>query len=275
MTFSGTPTRPPVIGKVLLVGAGPGPADLLTLGALRALQTADIVVHDALVGTEILELIPRTTRRIAVGKRGHRVSTSQDFINRLLVRCAREGALTVRLKGGDPSTFGRSAEETAFLASHGVQVEVIAGVTTASAAAAQFGFSLTKRDVAQKVVFATGRTIMGTQNDWADAAHANTTLCLYMGCGDIEQITEELVSLGRDPATPALLALSVGRKDSRLIKTSLSQLPKAVELYRNGAPGLIVIGEVCRDAHDAHGTSDWADFTMLQSNPDELEQGRG
>lgn len=238
---------------ITLVGAGPGSADLLTLRALKALQGADVVVHDALVSADVLALVPTTARKIEVGKRGHRLSTGQDFINRLMVRLAKSGVNIVRLKGGDPSIFGRAAEERAFLEAAGVRVETVPGVTTASAAAAQFGFSLTKRGAAQKVLFATGRTAFGAQNDWHAAADIDATLCLYMGCGDIAAIVEQLLGLGRSPKTPALLALNVGRPDARLYVTDLNALPKTVATHANGAAGLIVIGEVCRDAHVAQG----------------------
>ena len=133
-------------GCVKLVGAGPGAADLLTLRALRAIESADVILADALVSAEIRTLFPARAKVIEVGKRGHRFSTPQDFINRLMVRLALKGQQVVRLKGGDPSIFGRASEERTFLELRGVRVEVIAGVTTASAAAAQFGFSLTERE---------------------------------------------------------------------------------------------------------------------------------
>jgi uroporphyrin-III C-methyltransferase len=244
---SGAPLSPkgPI---VTLVGAGPGAADLLTLRALKTIEAADVVVFDALVGGDVLDLIPEGTRRIEVGKRGHRVSTAQSFINRLMVRLARTGAQIVRLKGGDPSIFGRASEEIAFLEAAGVAVKIVPGVTTASAAAAQFGFSLSKRGVAQRVMFATGRTALGPQGDWTGAADPATTLCLYMGCGDSAAISARLMELGRAPQTPALVAYHVGRPDARLIPTTLAQLAAAIAEQSQDAPGLIIIGEVAKDA---------------------------
>jgi uroporphyrin-III C-methyltransferase len=236
---------------VTLMGAGPGAADLLTVRALNVLMHADVVLHDALVSAQILALIPDATRKVEVGKRGHRVSTGQSFINRLMVRLAKSGKVVVRLKGGDPSIFGRSSEEIEFLQSAGVRVEIVPGITTASAAAAQFGFSLTKRGVAQRVLFATGRTAVGAQGQWEGAADPTTTLCLYMGCGDIEAIVQSLLNMGRAPQTPALVAFNVGREDAHLVKATLSSLPKVVQQNDHDGPGLIIIGDVCTDAQQA------------------------
>jgi uroporphyrin-III C-methyltransferase len=242
-SFSG-----PKPAKVSLLGAGPGAADLLTMRGYQALLAANVVVHDALISPDILALIPGDARTIEVGKRGHRVSTAQSFINRLMVRLAKAGGSIVRLKGGDPSIFGRSSEEIDFLERAGIQVEIIPGVTTASAAAAQFGFSLTKRGVAQRVIFATGRTAFGTQEEWSGALDPTTTLCIYMGCGDIEMIAATLIERGRAPSTPALVAYNVGRDDSILVSTILADLPACIAQQNANGPGLIIIGDVCHDA---------------------------
>jgi uroporphyrin-III C-methyltransferase len=235
-------------GRVLLVGAGPGAADLLTIRAVRAIESADVILFDALVSKEIRALFPKTARAIEVGKRGHRPSTSQDFINRLMVRLARTPARVVRLKGGDPSIFGRSAEERNFLEAAGIPVEVIAGVTTASAAAAQFKFSLSERTVARQVLFATGRTLAGAASGWQAGADPETTLCLYMGCGDIAAISRDIIAAGRDPATPAIAAIDVERSGARLIKSTLASLPEILAREQPDGPVLITIGSVCAAA---------------------------
>lgn len=232
-------------GKVQLVGAGPGAADLLTIRALRAIEGADIVLYDALVGAEVIALIPARVKCVAVGKRGHRASTSQDFINRLMARYAKRGANVVRLKGGDPSMFGRVAEERAFLEAQGIVVEVIAGVTTASAAAAQFGFSLTERDVARKVLFATGRTLRGSETDWMTACDPQTTLCLYMGCADIAEIATQLMANGRDPETPVRVMSGVERPAAAVWECVLSDLWRDPPIATD-APTFIVLGDVVR-----------------------------
>ncbi|MBI1361275.1 MAG: uroporphyrinogen-III C-methyltransferase [Alphaproteobacteria bacterium] len=235
-------------GRVLLVGAGPGAADLLTLRAVRAIKRADVVLADALVGKDVRALIPRRTRIIEVGKRGHLPSTSQDFINQLMVRLARTGSTVVRLKGGDPCIFGRVAEEQRFIEDAGVPVEVIPGVTSASAAAAEFGFSLTTRAGARRVLFATGRTLTGAAVDWSAASDSQTTLCLYMGCADIAEIASGLIAAGREPTTPAIAAISISRPDSRLVSSTLSAIAADIAGEPAGDPVLIAIGEACTDA---------------------------
>jgi uroporphyrin-III C-methyltransferase len=242
MKEQGMPPNPH--GAVQLVGAGPGAADLLTLRALRAIEAADIILIDALVGEEVRALIGPKARVIDVGKRAHRPSPSQDFINRLMVRYAKSGARVVRLKGGDPSLFGRAAEERAFLEQRGILVEVIAGVTTASAAAAQFSFSLTERGVARRVVFAAGRAAHCAELDWSAVADSHSTLCLYMGCAEIETIVQRQLAAGRAGETPALAAIDVERPGACMIQSTLAQLPHALANAPKQSPILIVIGAV-------------------------------
>jgi uroporphyrin-III C-methyltransferase len=239
----------PKRGKVLLVGAGPGASDLLTVRAVRALENADVVLHDALISEEILALIPRQTRKFAVGKRGHSASTPQDFTNALMASLAKAGEVVVRLKGGDPSVFGRCAEERAYLEAFDVEVEVVPGITTASAAAAQFGFSLTSRGVGRRVMFATGHTLAGPEMGWAGPACAeDTTLCLYMAHQDIASIASILLRGGRDANTPALILSAVSRPEARLEKTTLGELANQQKQPKSDAPKFIIIGEVCNVA---------------------------
>ena len=171
------------MGRVLLVGAGPGAADLMTVRAVKAVQAAGAVLYDALIDPEALELAPRGCLRIQTGKRAGKASLGQDAINRLMLKLARRGLDVVRLKGGDPSIFGRSGEERAFLEAHGVAVEIVPGVTAACAAAAQFGFPLTHRGEARRVTFATARVQDGTlvEAGWSGLADHETTAVLYMG----------------------------------------------------------------------------------------------
>src|SRR6185369_8788832 len=145
------------VGRVRLVGAGPGAADLLTLRALRAIEGAQAILYDALVPAEVLALAPGPCLNIQTGKRAGRASMAQATINRLMLRLARRGLEVVRLKGGDPSIFGRVGEEREFLQAHGIEVEVVPGVTAACAAAAQFGFPLTHRGEARRLLIATAR----------------------------------------------------------------------------------------------------------------------
>lgn len=238
-------------GCVMLVGAGPGAVDLLTLRAARAIAEADVILADALVTEDILALASPCARIIAVGKRGHQPSTPQDYINRLMERLAHEGHRVVRLKGGDPSIFGRSAEERAFLESRGVRVEVVPGVTTASAAAAEFAFALTERETARRVVLATGRTLAGPTQSWR--ADPEATLCLYMGCGDIAHIAAALIASGISRDAPALAAIDVSRPTSELIMATVATLADRLSSRSAGSPAMIVIGEACRSARVAVG----------------------
>ncbi|HEX7760944.1 MAG TPA: uroporphyrinogen-III C-methyltransferase [Caulobacteraceae bacterium] len=231
-------------GLVQLVGAGPGPADLLTVRALRAIEGAQALLYDALVGPEILELAPPGCVRIQTGKRAGRASMKQQTINRLMLRLARRGLRVVRLKGGDPSIFGRVGEESAFLKAHGVAVEIVPGVTAACAAAAQFDFPLTHRGLARRVVFTTATVQSGELvADWSAASDLEATLAIYMGGGAGEALSARLIAAGRAPTTPVLAVESAGGPQSRLATGTLAQLPRLAASV-NGGPVLIVVGEV-------------------------------
>ena len=234
----------PAAGRVMLVGAGPGPADLMTVRALRAVEGAQALLYDALVGAEILALAPRGCLRILTGKRAGRASMRQETINRLMLRLARRGLRVVRLKGGDPSIFGRVGEERAFLGTHGVPVEVVPGVTAASAAAAQFGFPLTHRGQARRIVLMTARIESGAlAGDWDAAGDREATLAIYMGGAAADQIRERLIAAGRSPATPAIVVENAGGPGARLVRGHLDQLPTLAGSAADG-PVLIVVGEV-------------------------------
>ena len=218
-------------GKVLLVGAGPGAADLLTLRAARAIESAQALLYDALAGDEIVALAPPGCLRIQVGKRAGRASMRQETINRLMLRLAQRGLRVVRLKGGDPSIFGRSGEEAEFLQRHGVEVVIVPGVTAASAAAAQFGFPLTHRGEARRLVLATVRTGDGevTGGGWAGLADPEATVALYMGRDSAGEAAARLIAQGRAPSTPAIAVENASRPDARLIHSRLDGLGQAIE----------------------------------------------
>ena len=191
--------RPPArAGVVWLVGAGPGDPELLTLKALKALQSADVVVHDGLVTAAILDLAPPAARRISVAKRKSRHSYSQDEINRMLTAFAREGLTVVRLKGGDPFIFGRGGEELEACRAAGVECRVIPGVTAALAAGAGAGAPLTHRGSAQAVTFVTGHAAKGGEPDldWAALARPNQTVVIYMGLSMAAPIAARLMAAG-------------------------------------------------------------------------------
>jgi uroporphyrin-III C-methyltransferase / precorrin-2 dehydrogenase / sirohydrochlorin ferrochelatase len=233
------------IGTVLLVGAGPGDPELLTLKAVRVLQSADVVLFDDLVPAEIVDMARREAARIAVGKRGHKPSCGQDEISALLVKLAREGKKVVRLKGGDPSIFGRANEEIEALRAAGIPVEIIAGVTAASGAAAAAGVSLTERDLARRVQFITAHTKEGRlpdDLDWRALADPGATTAVYMGVKTLPLLVERLLASGLSPATPALFIESATRAAERVIAASLADLPGKVAAAGPSGPSLVLIG---------------------------------
>jgi uroporphyrin-III C-methyltransferase len=237
----------PTQGRVLLVGAGPGPADLLTVRALRAIEGAEALLYDALIAPEVLDLAPKVCVRIETGKRAGRPSMKQETINRLMLRLARRGLRVVRLKGGDPSIFGRVGEECEFLRANGVESEVIPGVTAASAAAAQFGFPLTHRGAARRLLIATATVSSGdlTEDGWAGAADPQTTLALYMGRDQVGGAAERLMLHGRAGSTPAIAVENAGHAHARACATTLEGLAATLEAANPTGPVVLLIGEVC------------------------------
>ncbi|MCI3131482.1 uroporphyrinogen-III C-methyltransferase [Phenylobacterium aquaticum] len=244
------PHDPPT-GRVQLVGAGPGPADLLTVRALRAVQGAQALLYDALIAAEVLDLAPPGCIRIQTGKRAGRASMKQQTINRLMLRLARRGLKVVRLKGGDPSVFGRVGEERAFLNAHGVETEIVPGVTAASAAAAQFGFPLTHRDAARRLLIATATVSSGdlTEGGWAGAAaDPETTLALYMGRDQVDAAADRLIRHGRAPATPAIAIENAGYPHAKAYPTTLARLASTLAAAAPTGPVILLIGKVCAQA---------------------------
>ena len=227
---------------VHLVGAGPGAPDLLTLRAARLLGEADIVFHDDLVSPAILDLVKGL--KIPVGKRCGKLSTAQQFINKRLADAARRYRTVVRLKGGDPMLFGRAQEELDFLNSVGIAVEIVPGVTAASAASAQLGVSLTRRGLARSVAFVTPRVGPGEPpSRWADAIAAADTAAVYMGAGEAEAIRRELLARGMPASTPAAVVENASLADGTFAAGTLGELPALVERCGSG-PAVLLIGEV-------------------------------
>lgn len=232
-------------GTVWLVGAGPGDPDLLTRKAERLIRAADIVFYDALVGPGVLALVPPATECVGVGKRSGRHSKDQCTINALLLAAARAGRRVVRLKGGDPSIFGRSTEEVAYLADAGIPVRICPGVTAASAAAASAGTSLTLRGVARGLTLVTAHMRAGEPLalDWAALAGAEGTLAIYMGRAAAGEIARSLIAHGRDPDTPVLVGVDVSLPSERIIRGKLRALSFLVATISDEAPTLLLIGD--------------------------------
>jgi uroporphyrin-III C-methyltransferase len=228
-------------GKVFLVGGGPGAPDLLTLRAAEILKRADIVFHDALVHPDVLALAVHA-QKIAVGKRCGRFTTAQQFINKRLVDAAGKHQVVVRLKGGDPTLFGRAQEEIAALEAAGVMFEIVPGVTSALAAAAEAGVSLTQRGVARSVAFLTPRVGQGeAPSDWAKSAAAADTAVIYMGVGQAAIISAALIEAGLPRELPVLVSENATLPQSRRIALTLEELPE-VARYGVTGPTLIMVG---------------------------------
>lgn len=235
---------PRKMGRVLLVGAGPGAADLLTVRALRAIADAQALLYDALVEPEVLALAPKACLRIQTGKRAGKASMHQDQINALMLSLTRKGLTVVRLKGGDPSIFGRAGEEKLFQQAHGVEVEIVPGVTAASAAAAQFGLPLTHRDVGRRLVFATASLSGGElSEDWRVAADREASLAVYMGRDKASVVCAELIRLGRPPFTAAVAVENAGRATARAVHATLATLPAQLTAVAQGGPVVLLIGD--------------------------------
>jgi len=254
-------------GSVAIVGAGPGDPDLLTLKAQAALQDADVVIYDRLVGPEILDRARRDAERIHVGKAKGDHTADQDQINALLLAQARAGKRVVRLKGGDPVIFGRGGEEVEYLRRHGIAVELVPGITAATAAAAAAGVPLTHRGLAQAVTFVTGHGATGhgatghgatghgsggePDVDWAALAGGNHTLVVYMGLTTAGRVAERLMAGGRAPGTPVAVVSRASLPDQRIEIGRLGDLERLVHERAIQGPALIVIGEVVALADDA------------------------
>ncbi|MEY4413771.1 MAG: uroporphyrinogen-III C-methyltransferase [Pseudomonadota bacterium] len=245
--------------RVWLVGAGPGDPGLLTWRAHALLREATLVLHDQLIGSGVMDLLPSDCVRIDVGKRCGRHAMRQGEICALMVRLAREGHELIRLKGGDPFIFGRGGEELQALRAAGIAVQVVPGISAAQGAAAAFGLPLTQRGLAPSLVLATGHAGLDDMPadapplDWAALARPGRTLVFYMGLGALPTICAALQRHGLPPATPAATIEQATRPGQRLVRATLADLPQRARECGVRAPALIVIGEVVALADPALG----------------------
>jgi len=238
-------------GSVALVGAGPGDPDLLTLGAVRALQTADVILFDDLVSPDVLDFARREARKMLVGKTGFGPSCKQDDINALMVGLAKQGKRVVRLKGGDPLIFGRAAEELEACAAAGVPVRIVPGITSAQGAAAALNTPLTGRGHARRLQYITGHARDGAlpeDIDWQSLADPSCTTAIYMPTRTLAALTERAIAAGLDPKTPAFAVSRATCHDQQVVRASAGTV--ADELTKAGLPGpvLVMLGHVFAEA---------------------------
>ena len=232
------------LGRIILVGAGPGDPDLLTLRAARALAGADVVVHDGLVDCRVLAMAPASARRISVAKKRARHTLSQDAIGALLVDEARAGNVVVRLKGGDPFIFGRGGEEVEAARAAGLDVEVVPGVSAALGAAAEAQMPLTHRDHASTVSFVAGQCKGLAAQNWAGLAGHGRTLVIYMGVATAAEIAEKLIGDGLTPDVPVAVLERGTLPGARVVRGLLDELATLIAQNRISSPALIVVGAV-------------------------------
>lgn len=234
-------------GSVTLVGAGPGDPELLTLRAVRALQSADVILVDDLVAPDVLDFARREAKKMMVGKTGFGPSCRQPEINALMISLARSGKRVVRLKGGDPMIFGRAAEEIAACRAAGISVEVVPGITAAQGAASRILASLTQRSFARRLQFITGHAVNGRlpeDIDWRSLADPMATSVIYMAGGTLAELSAKAMSAGLDPSTPAVAVARATRPGETVIRGTIADLPGRLAEAAPTGPVLILIGKV-------------------------------
>jgi uroporphyrin-III C-methyltransferase/precorrin-2 dehydrogenase/sirohydrochlorin ferrochelatase len=246
-------------GTVTLVGAGPGNAELLTLRAVRALQSADVILIDDLVSSEVLDFARREAKKMLVGKTGHGPACKQDEINALMVSLAKAGKRVVRLKGGDPMIFGRGGEEIHACRAAGIPIEVVPGITAAQAVASRLKVSLTHRKHARRVQFVTGHGENGQlpdDIDWKSLADAAATTAVYMPLKTIGDLVSHAIAAGLDPATPAIAVARATRPDEVVIAAPIAELPGRLSAEAPSGPVLVLIGHVLAE-RAAEEVAEW------------------
>jgi uroporphyrin-III C-methyltransferase / precorrin-2 dehydrogenase / sirohydrochlorin ferrochelatase len=257
-----TPASGQDAGSVILVGAGPGNPELLTLRAVRALQSADVILFDDLVSPDILDFARREAKKMLVGKTGHAPSCRQDDINALMIALAKAGRRVVRLKGGDPMIFGRADEEIAACSAAGIAVEVVPGITAAQGAASRLLVSLTRRARARRVQYITGHAAVGNSRDgklpddidWASLADPTVTTVVYMPTKTLPELVASALQAGLDPTTPAVAVEHATRPDERCISSTIADLPARLAADPPSGPVVVMIGRVFAEYVEAAAT---------------------
>jgi uroporphyrin-III C-methyltransferase / precorrin-2 dehydrogenase / sirohydrochlorin ferrochelatase len=252
-------------GSVTLVGAGPGDPELLTLRAVRALQSADVILIDDLVSAEVLDFARREAKKMLVGKTGHGPACKQDEINALMVSLAKAGKRVLRLKGGDPMIFGRGGEEVRACRAADIPIEVVPGISAAQAVASRLGVSLTHRKHARRVQFVTGHGDNGKlpdDLDWKSLSDATATTAIYMPLKTIGDLVARALAAGLDPATPAVAVARATRPDESMIAAPIAELPARLAAEAPNGPVLVLIGHVLAE-HASEAVGDWLDAKQM------------
>jgi len=236
--------------QVSLVGAGPGNPDLLTIRGLKRIQDAEVILYDALLDSSFLEIFPKDALILYVGKRSGQHSSTQEEINGLLVHYAKLGKRIVRLKGGDPFIFGRAGEEILALAEHGIDFEIIPGVSSVQAGAAEAWIPLTHRAISRQLFIMDGHTILRDGTDWNWLTHFPGTIAVLMGTKNIQTIASKLLTHGMKSDTPVAMVVDASLATTETYYSTLSQIEKQGLTKSSNGPGIIYIGESIRISQD-------------------------
>jgi uroporphyrin-III C-methyltransferase/precorrin-2 dehydrogenase/sirohydrochlorin ferrochelatase len=269
------PAADPPSGSVTLVGAGPGDPELLTLRAVRALQSADVILFDDLVSRDVLDFARREAKKMLVGKTGHAPSCKQDDINALMISLAKAGRRVVRLKGGDPMIFGRADEEIAACRAAGLSIDVVPGITAAQGAASRLLVSLTRRAQARRVQYITGHATtnngrdgkLPADTDWASVADPAVTTVIYMPVKTLPELVDRAVQAGLDPQTPAVAVERATRPDERIVAATIADLPARLAAEPPSGPVVVIIGRVLAEYIESAATKAFtADLAVRDAN---------
>ena len=236
-------------GKVFLVGAGPGDPDLLTRKAERVIKDADVVLYDKLVDERVIALVPEKAELMDVGKDPSHHKVPQHKINDLLVKYARAGKRVVRLKGGDPFVFGRGGEEAEALVAHGIEVEVVPGISSAVAVPAYAGIPVTHRNYASTFTIVTGHEAAGNELPWDVLAQLDGTLVILMGVGTLAENVANLIAFGKPMQTPAAIIAHGTTRRQKVVVGTLDDIARKAEAADVDAPAVLVIGDVVKLTH--------------------------
>lgn len=236
------------MGKVYLVGAGPGDPELITVKGLKCIQQADVILYDRLINEELLSYAKKDAELIFCGKLPGYHTMQQETINHFLVRHAKKGKTVVRLKGGDPFVFGRGGEEAEALVKHGIEFEIVPGITSGIAAAAYAGIPVTHRDFSSSVAFITGHKREGSKEDlkWESLAKGIDTLAIYMGISNLPYIRNQLIKYGKSPSTPVAVIQWGTTAEQRTVTATLATVTDVVAKEKVENPSMIIIGDVVK-----------------------------